>query len=347
MKILINTPYLKLSGGVASHYKGLQPFWNEKVIYNQIGKRNEKSGNGVYWLPFDIIKFIIKIIFLCPDFVVLNPSLGKSAIKRDFIFLKIARLFGKKVAVFFHGFNTEAIKELNIKYLKDNLNKCKCIFILAKEFADIVKSWGVTVPIHLTTTKVDDRLIDGFDIATKSYNTKNILFLARIEKAKGIYTALDAVKILQSEDKEIKFRVAGCGSELEKARQYAKENSIKAEFLGNISGNTLINEFKTANIYILPSHSEGMPTSVLEAMAFGLPVISRPVGGLCDFFENGRMGELIESLNSQEYAAAIERYINDCDILKECSMYNHTYAKKHFLASKVAYSIEQFLKLYT
>lgn len=155
MKILINTPHLSLAGGVANHYKGLKPYWNEKVIYNQIGKRSEKSGNGVYWLPFDIVKFIVKIIFLQPDIILLNPSLGKSAIKRDFLFLKIAKLFGKKSAIFFHGFNTDTIKDLNTEYLRNNLNKCECILILAKEFANIVKSWGVTVPIHLTTTKVE------------------------------------------------------------------------------------------------------------------------------------------------------------------------------------------------
>lgn len=345
MKILLNTPYLTLHGGVANHYKGLRPFWNEKIIYNQIGKRNEKSGNGVYWLPIDIIKFIIKIIFLCPDIVVLNPSLGKSAIKRDFIFLKIARFFGKKVTVFFHGFNIENVKDINIDYLKNNLNKCKGIFVLAKEFADIIKSWGVTIPIHLTTTKVDDRLIDGFNIETKNYNTKNILFLARVEKEKGIYTALDAVKILQEKDKEINFRIAGTGSELEKAKQYAIDNNITADFLGNISGDILINEFKTANVYILPTHGEGMPTSVLEAMAFGLPVISRPVGGLCDFFENEKMGELIESLNHEEYAQAIDKYLNNPTFAKETSVYNHKYSKKHFLASSVAKSIETILNL--
>lgn len=344
MKILVNTPYLTLSGGVANHYKGLKPFWNERVIYNQIGKRSEKSGNGVYWLPFDIIKFITKIVFIRPDFIVLNPSLGKNAIKRDFIFLKIAKFFGKKTAIFFHGFNTDIINELNIEHIRENLNKSECIFILAKEFADIVKSWGVTVPIHLTTTKVDDRLIEGFDINTKNYSTKNILFLARIEKAKGIYTALDAIKILQKKDKNIKLRIAGIGGELENAKQYAIDNNIDADFLGNISGEKLINEFKAANVYILPTHGEGMPTSVLEAMAFGLPVISRPVGGLCDFFENGKMGKLIESLDPQEYAEAIESYIGHTDVAKTTSVYNHTYAKNNFLAKKVATRIEDALK---
>lgn len=345
MKILINTPYLNLSGGVANHYKGLKPFWNKKVIYNQIGKRSEKSGNGVYWLPFDIIKFIIKIVFLQPNVVILNPSLGKSAVKRDMIFLHIAKMLGKKVAVFIHGFNKDNIKSLDIKSITKSLNRCEVIFILAQEFADIMRSWGVNIPIHLTTTKVDDRLIEGFDIKTKDHSTKNILFLSRVEKAKGIYTTLDAIKILQEKNHEIKLTIAGNGNELENTKEYAKRKNIKVEFLGAISGTTLINEFTRANLFILPSHSEGMPTSVLEAMAFGLPVISRPVGGLCDFFENGKMGQLIESFEPQEYADAIDQYLNNPTFAKETSVYNHEYAKEHFLASSIAKNIESKLEI--
>lgn len=347
MKILINTPRLVPHGGVANHYIGLKPYWNEEVIYNPIGKKGNKSGSGVYRLPLNIITFVRKIFSFKPDIILLNPSLSKGAMTRDMIFLRIAKLLGKKVAVFIHGFDKNNIKSLDIKSITKNLNKCEVIFILAQDFADTMREWGVTAPIHLTTTKVDDRLIEGLEINTKDYSTKNILFLARVEKAKGIYTALDAVKKLQEKDKDIKFRIAGVGGELENAKQYAIENNIVADFLGSISGDNLINEFKTANVYILPTHGEGMPTSILEAMAFGLPVISRPVGGLCDFFENGKMGQLIESLEPQEYADAIDKYLNTPTVAKDTSAYNHEYAKEHFLASSVAKQLENILRKYT
>lgn len=89
-----------------------------------------------------------------------------------------------------------------------------------------------------------------------------------------------------------------------------------------------------------------MPTSVLEAMAFGLPIISRPVGGLCDFFENGKMGELIVSHNPEEYANAVDKFLNNRTLAKEISRSNHKYTKKHFLASSVAKKIEDTLSGY-
>ena len=346
MKILINTPRLIPHGGVANHYIGLQEYWTEDVVYNPIGKKGSKSGSGIYRLPVNILTFIRKIFSFKPDIILLNPSLSKGAMTRDMIFLRIAKMLGKKVVVFIHGFNKDNIKSLDIKSITKNFNRCEAILVLAQEFADTIRSWGVTVPIHLTTTKVDDKLMVGFDIKAKDYSTKNILFLSRVEKAKGIYTALDVIKILQEKDSEVRFTVAGNGNELENAKEYAEKNNIKAVFLGAISGAAIINEFTKANLFILPSHSEGMPTSVLEAMAFGLPVISRPVGGLCDFFENGKMGQLIDSLNPEEYAEAIEIYINDKQQLKETAELNHNYAKKHFMASSVARKIEEILGLY-
>lgn len=343
MKVLINTPRLVPHGGVANHYIGLKEYWNEDVQYNPIGKTSSKQGSGIFRLPINIVTFIKKIVTFGPDIILLNPSLSKGAMTRDLVFLRIAKLLGRKVAVFIHGFNKDNIPALNIEYITKCLNMCEAIFVLAQDFADTMRSWGVIVPIYLTTTKVDDKLLTDFDITTKDYSGKNVLFLSRVEKAKGIYTALDAIKILQSKYPEIRLRVAGNGGELENAKEYAIKNGIKVDFLGSISGNTLINEFICANIFILPSHTEGMPTSVLEAMAFGIPVISRPVGGLCDFFENGKMGKLIDSFNPQEYAAAMEDILFNQQKQAGISIYNHEYAKKHFLASSVAKKMEETL----
>ena len=110
MKILINTPRLVPHGGVANHYIGLKPYWNEEVIYNPIGKKGNKSGSGVYRLPLNIITFVRKIFSFKPDIILLNPSLSKGAMTRDMIFLRIAKMLGKKVAVFIHGFDKNNIK---------------------------------------------------------------------------------------------------------------------------------------------------------------------------------------------------------------------------------------------
>ena len=350
MKILINTPRLIPQGGVANHYIGLSKYWKEEVLYNPIGKKGNKAGSGIFRLPINIFTYIKKIIIFKPDIILLNPSLFRSAVLRDLLFLQIGLLLNKKVSIFFHGFDKKSIDKINIKKLSKYLNKCECIFVLGNEFKHIIQSWGVTTPIHLTTTKVDDKLIENFNIKNRQGEINNILFLARITKEKGIFIALEAFSLIQQKYPNLRMRVIGNGPALKDAEMFCQQRHItNVIFLGALSGEKLKDEYKNADLYLFPTfHAEGMPTSVLEAMAFGLPIISRPVGGVCDFFEQEKMGVSIDSLSPEEFANEIEIFINkEKEEIKQISIYNNQFAKKHFLASKVATSIEKTLKQYT
>jgi hypothetical protein len=74
--------------------------------------------------------------------------------------------------------------------------------------------------------------------------------------------------------------------------------------------------------------------------------VTRPVGGLCDFFENGKMGEMVDSFGAMDFVPMVEKYLNDKELTKQTSAYNHEYAKKHFLASQVALDIQNKIKKY-
>jgi len=344
MKVLINTPDLAFHGGVSNHFKGLRPYWSQNVKYNFIGGR--KGVPGPLLLIYDYIKFFFLCVFGKYDIIILNPSLGKTALKRDALFLKISKWFKIKTVVFFHGWSNDIVKELNTNSTKFNerFNKADKIIVLAQAFKENLIKWGITKPIYLTTTKVNDGLLQKFDFNKKGWN-QNILFLTRIETYKGIFTTLEAFMVVKSKIPNATLTIAGDGNQLVKAKDFVQKNKIQdVQFLGNISGKILSETFTDSAIYILPSHSEGMPTSVLEAMAFGLPIITRPVGGLVDFFEEYRMGFLIESLEPKDYADKIIHLLENPDKCKEIGKYNNEYAKKHFLASKVALDIESKLK---
>ena len=79
-----------------------------------------------------------------------------------------------------------------------------------------------------------------------------------------------------------------------------------------------------------------MPNSVLEAMAFGLPIVTRPVGGIRDFFEDGRMGYATDSLDSGDYTELLCRLVGNPDLRKRMGQYNRQFARQRFAASVVA-----------
>lgn len=212
---------------------------------------------------------------------------------------------------------------------------------MASRFRDKLKTWGITKPIKLTTTKVDDELIEGFNIESKERD-KTLLFLARIEQEKGIFITLQTFKRIKQMYSDATLLIAGDGSALTGAKEFVEEKDIlDVKFKGYIRGDELKNVFKRSDIYILPTYGEGMPTSVLEAMAFGLAVVTRPVGGMVDFFENGKMGYVVDSMMPSDFTEKVIEILNDKEKIKEISRYNHQFAMEHFLASKVAVRLEE------
>src|SRR5699024_643846 len=101
-KILIITPDINRIGGVANHYLGLKKYWSkERVEYEYYGKRNNLP--AFILLPYDLIKFIGKLVFKKPQVVLINPSLRSYQLVRDGIYLLLAKLFRVKIVTFFHG----------------------------------------------------------------------------------------------------------------------------------------------------------------------------------------------------------------------------------------------------
>ncbi len=346
MKVLINTPDWRYPylGGVANHYNGLKPFWRQTVRYNVVGSRCKK-GMGILYLPFDILRYIFLLLFWRPDLVMLNPSLAPNALKRDSLFLKIASIFKVKTMVFFHGFNLSYAETMDAQIFLKMFSKADAYIVLSDSFKNYLREWGVKQPIYCTTTKVDDRLLDNMDISIRTGKVNTILFLARIEKAKGIYEVVDTFNLVQKIYPDMHLHIVGDGTELDNLKEYVRKlNLTNIEFTGMLSGDSLINQYKKSDIYLFPSHGEGMPTTVLEAMAFGLPVITRPVGGLVDFFENGRMGVMVDSLAAEDFLEAIQQYIDDPQLTERTALYNYNYAKEHFYASTVAGKMEDLFK---
>ena len=127
-----------------------------------------------------------------------------------------------------------------------------------------------------------------------------------------------------------------------RARQYVTDQQIPdVIFTGYITGEEKNKAFSQAHVYVLPTWGEGMPISVLEAMAYGLPVITRPVGGIKDFFNDGKMGYVTESRDPECFAELLESVMLNPEQALNMSNFNRNYAEEHFSADKVAGRIKR------
>jgi glycosyltransferase involved in cell wall biosynthesis len=347
VSVLVTAPDLQLGGGVAHYYATLKPHLADEVEYLAIGARagcREPVG-GVVRLLRDYRRFYRQLRSRRHDLVHLNSSLRCRALLRDGVFLLIAKWLRRKVIVFMHGWSSACEHAIRRRYLflfRSVYLRADAFVVLSSRFKASLRDLGYARPVYVETTAVPDEVFrhsEGKNTPAGAESKRlNILFLSRIERAKGIYEAVDAFRLLRAKYPLVTMTVAGAGSELAAVREYVSVKRTEGiQFAGWLTGPQKQQAFAQADIYLFPTRwPEGMPISVLEAMGYGLPIITRPVGGLRDFFEQGTMGFMTDSRDPEVFASLLEQLVCDERLRSQIGDYNRRYAMNRFRASQAA-----------
>ena len=149
-------------------------------------------------------------------------------------------------------------------------------------------------------------------------DTVQLLVLGRLGQRKGSYDLLAAVAKIAPNFPTLQLNLAGDG-ELEQVAARARELGIASQVnvLGWVRGSDKAQYLQTANIYLLPSYNEGLPMSVLEAMAAGLPIITTPVGGIPDAVSDGVEGFLVAPGDVDALAARLTQLLLDQALMQK------------------------------
>lgn len=346
-RILITVPDLNELGGVANYYRALQNRFENQVDYLKIGGWQGVSSKSKVQLLCLFIKDIFRIARRVShyDIVHFNPSFSKPCFFREMILLFVVKLFRRKVIIFFRGWDRKFAETVSRKLRWIfSLGYCRtdAFIVLADDFRKQLTAWGYKGPVYLETTVVDDgELQFGKEPAVSATGGPlKLLYLARLERAKGVFQCVEALSHFTPE--EVTLTIAGNGNDREELEQFIAERGLKNVRLeGWVSGERKASAFVQADVFLFPSqYGEGMPNTVLEAMAYGLPVITAPVGGVKDFFEEGKMGFLIDPVTPENLAECIQRLLNHPETRKQIGEYNRNYAKEHFYASRVVKRLE-------
>lgn len=135
-----------------------------------------------------------------------------------------------------------------------------------------------------------------------------ILFVGRLSKEKGLLTLLDAVKGL-----DVVLRIAGDGPMRAEYEKHAFDNNISnVVFEGYKSGKELKDLFRGSSFIVMPSHCyENAPMSILEASAYGKPVIGSEIGGIPEMVIEGETGMLFDPGDTEGLIEKITYMISD------------------------------------
>lgn len=190
---------------------------------------------------------------------------------------------------------------------------CKDYYAVSKAAGKWSKHFGITSKGTLYNAIDLDAVENAQQAAVcdyrKEYNIKDtdtvITFTGRLLKIKGVYELLGAFEGLGRDDVYLFF--AGDGPELEQLKNRAKDRVI---FLGQIDFDHVISLLDASDIYCLPSVSEGMSTSVLEAAATNTFVITTYNGGAREMIISDEYGIITKGNSADETLAAIQKALD-------------------------------------
>jgi glycosyltransferase involved in cell wall biosynthesis len=214
---------------------------------------------------------------------------------RKAMFLFVGRLFGVPTIIHLHGSEFAGFVDrsppLVKRFITMVFDRANAVIVLSESWRRLVQG----------LTKTDVRVIgnfvpDHFDPrrAAKTRERQAVLFLGQLGERKGVYDLLPAFK-------EVERRVPGaslhCGGngDVQKVRAIVQELGIEhsVHVPGWVGGNEKLDLLHRCSIFVLPSHHENLPMSIIEAMSCSMAIVSTTVGGIPELVDaaNGMLME--------------------------------------------------------
>jgi glycosyltransferase involved in cell wall biosynthesis len=216
---------------------------------------------------------------------------------RKSVFALTALVLRRPVLLHIHsgGFPTFYHDECNWlqqRFIRFVLGRADQLIVLSKVWHEILRP----ISINRRITVIENFVAPPAHVPDDAARSKHhILFLGLLSRDKGFYDLLEAIVPLCEEFPTLMLVCGGKGNQdevLERIRQLRLENHVN--LLGWISGQSKEAWLSRSSFFVLPSYVEGMPMGILEAMAWGLPVVSTKIGGIFDVIEQGREGLLVD-----------------------------------------------------
>lgn len=153
-------------------------------------------------------------------------------------------------------------------------------------------------------------------VAPADLPARTVVAVARLHRDKGLDVLIEACSILASQGRPIRCWVAGDGPERGDLERRIDRAGLKDSFvlLGNQTHERALALIKGASAFVLPSRLEGIPVSLMEALALRTPVVTTRIYGIPELIEDGVSGFLVEPDDAPALAERIERVLSDADL---------------------------------
>ena len=334
-KVLLVAPLPPPMGGMSTHVQGLlqskvSAMFDLRVVRSDFLQKYRYL--GVWRQVVNILNGMVlmlavfqAILLWRPAVVHIQTNSGYGFFEKSVLAL-LARLCTCKVLMHIHGGGFRSFYNRSSRAGKWFIRRCAAlnnrIIVATPQMRETCQMIGVpeekivlirnaiTLPVKSIWENIDSGPCLGDGVS----GSVTVLFLNRIDLAKGVLELIDAAKQLSDALPKLRVRIVGARThENLLVKEYIHTSSVGShvQFVGQVSEKEKEAEFMNADIYVLPSHVEDLPYGLLEAMSYGVPCVSSNVGGISSLIENGINGMLIPPKDVDALAHALEQMTRD------------------------------------
>jgi glycosyltransferase involved in cell wall biosynthesis len=304
-------------GGISTYVRVMQqtPLWTDWNIRHIVTHRDGSAAAKITAFARGTLVFIVELVCCRPRVVHLHAACNTSFVRKG-ILLWVSRLAGVPVVIHMHGSFFEEEFENSPRVIRAviraTLSRASAVVALGEARAAWLK---VIAPDARITVIPNAVQLAQPSVQPAPGKPVGVVFLGLIGDRKGTFGLIDAWARLGGEAATL--TIAGDG-EVERARRRIQELHLEAtvEVREWLSESDVCDLLHRAQVLVLPSHHEGQPMAVLEAMARGLCVVASDVGGLPEMIGDG-CGVLVSPDDIEAIAAALKLVICDHELREQ------------------------------
>jgi glycosyltransferase involved in cell wall biosynthesis len=276
-----------------------------------------------------------------PDLVLIPFSQTTVGFVKDSIFIKIAKK-RVKTLLMLHGANfknwSSNARLLTKKYIQSTFRNTKGIVVLGENLKNLFQA-------HFPENQIF-AIPNGLTIKTVWRNRENkkmtCLYLGNLQASKGIKDILDSFVLLKNGN--IELQVVGQWRDeqtLNYCEELIRKNELNVIFHGPKYGDDKLDFLAKADLFLFtPNKPEGHPLVLIEAMAFGLPIISTNQGAISESVLENVNGFLVETNSPFQIAKKITFFIENPHFLKNFGEKSFEIYQKNYTAEKMVKNYE-------
>lgn len=298
------------------------------------------EGNKLFALLIGWMQSLIRCAAGC-RLVYVHTASFNSFYRKCFLMLP-AVLFRRRLIIHIHpSFFSQFLSELTgvkKRVAWFFLSRANAFIVLTPEIKDNMAVLFPEMPIFVLNNPIDIKGMENREGIERRSN--HILFLGWYMERKGVFELVDALEILLKNGVDVHADFYGT-KETERLRSYVAERGLSEQIRINgwIGEEDKLKALNATSMLVLPSHTEGVPNVILEAMATKTPIVSTLVGGLRDVLRDGENAVIAEPKNAEDLSEkilkllqdkALARRIADNAYLEACEEYDLPVSKERF-----------------